>query len=1275
MVAAFAVGMILAGLLFAAWFLRARSGLRAALVIVLALSGLAAVAPAQIAAASGSTPQSGAQSTMTLARPLTARKADAPSRELAPAVTTYNPATGSQGYGVFVQGNATLGASSTNGPVAMGGNLTIGNDFTVASQTAGTFTASGDAHPTGLLVGGSVNWSASNSSGAVNVGSSGYVKVGNMTGSVIPSNGGNPTRIVATGGSYGSRPRIALNVVQPSASVNQSGLINFTSAFSAFTSQSADMATCANSVTLTDPSGTPLGLPLSPGTNAYVTLTPGTQNVLDISAANLSNISTLNFNNSPTSTMPLIINVNTSAGNNFSWTPGNFNGVQSSGVPYMLWNFPTATAVTIAGSSTVPGTIYAPAATVNDNDQNGLNGGVIAAAYAQGGVSGSPNGGQVQYAPFAGTITSCSAPALTIALTASPSTAVPGGTVHYTVSATNSGSTAYSAATFTDSLSGVIDDATYNADASASSGSASYTSPNLTWTGSLAAGATATITFSVTVHNPDTGDKSLVSTVTSTSAGSNCAAGSTDPRCSSTIGVSVLIMAVTASTPTTTPGATVGYTVTVTNSGTVAVSGAALTDSLTGVLDDASYNGDATATAGSVTYTSPNLTWAGNLAAGAVATITFSVTVSNPDTGDKSLVTTLTSATAGSNCASGSTDTRCATTVTVQVPGLTIALTASTATPSPGTVVTYTITATNSGQTAYTGAAFTDSLSGLLDDATYNGNATATAGTATYTSPNLAWTGNLAVGAVATITFSVTVKNPDTGDKVLATTVTSATAGSNCAAGSTDSRCASSIPVLVPGLAISATAGSATTTPGSAVRYTVTVTNTGGTAYTGAAFTDPLGDVLDDASYNGDATATAGSVSFASPNLTWTGNLAVGAVATITFSVTVSNPDTGNKILASTITSATPGSNCPAGSPAASCTATVNVAVLTIVNSAGVSSTTPGSVVRFTATFTNSGQVPYTGITIASDITDVVDDATPNGDETATSGTLSLTATGISWTGSIPVGGTVTVTGTVTVNNPDTGNKVMAGTITTAAPGSNCPSAGPAPACSVSVPVLIPALTISASANTSTAVPGTTIGYTVTVTNSGQTPYTGATFTDSLAGALDDATYNGNAAATGGSVTYTSPNLTWTGDLAVGATATITFSVTVNTPDTGDKVIVTAITSSTVGSNCPAGGSNPGCTVTVAGLTPALTIAATASSGTTTPGAVVSYTVTVTDSGQTPYTGASASVSLAGVLDDAAYNANAAASVGTVSFASPNLDLDGGPDARGEPRRSPIRSR
>ena len=50
--------------------------------------------------------------------------------------------------------------------------------------------------------------------------------------------------------------------------------------------------------------------------------------------------------------------------------------------------------------------------------------------------------------------------------------------------------------------------------------------------------------------------------------------------------------------------------------------------------------------------------------------------------------------------------------------------------------------------------------------------------------------------------------------------------------------------------------------------------------------------------------------------------------------------------------------------------------------------------------------------------------------------------------------------------------------------------------------MLTPALSIIKTANASYAVPGQSIGYTVTVTNTGQTPYTGAMVTDSLAGVL-----------------------------------------------------------------------------------------------------------------------------------------------------------------------------
>src|ERR1700733_2733733 len=123
------------------------------------------MAPASAAAGSGAdpaatAPQSGGQRTMSLVHPQVASGARAPDRLFAPAAA--NPITGSQGFAVFVQGNATLGATSVTGPVAIGGNLTVGSSFSVASQTAGAFTASGDSQATGLLVGGSINWSASN---------------------------------------------------------------------------------------------------------------------------------------------------------------------------------------------------------------------------------------------------------------------------------------------------------------------------------------------------------------------------------------------------------------------------------------------------------------------------------------------------------------------------------------------------------------------------------------------------------------------------------------------------------------------------------------------------------------------------------------------------------------------------------------------------------------------------------------------------------------------------------------------------------------------------------------------------------------------------------------------------------------------------------------------------------------------------------------------------------------------------------------------------------
>ena len=468
----------------------------------------------------------------------------------------------------------------------------------------------------------------------------------------------------------------------------------------------------------------------------------------------------------------------------------------------------------------------------------------------------------------------------------------------------------------------------------------------------------------------------------------------------------------------------------------------------------------------------------------------------------------------------------------------------------------------------------------MLDDAAYDGDAFATAtgtgsGTVTYAAPVLTWTGTLSPGDTATITYSVTVNNPDTGDKLVITTAASTAPGSACPPGTTASPCQLTVPVLNPALTITTATAPGTATPGSTVTYTITVADTGQTPYTGATVTDPLADVVDDADYNSaSATATTGTLSYTAPDLTWTGDLAPGGTAVITFSVTVHNPDTGNHILASTVTSATPGSNCPAGSSDPRCATTVPVSDLVIDFTASASTVTPGGTLVYTATITNAGQTPYYGISVSTGTAALAANVTSDGNVTTSSGTLSIGTAGTVWTGDIPVGGTVTITSPVTVDNPVTSD-VLTATAVSAAPGNNCEAGSGDPRCTPVTQVLFPALAITKTASVSTTTPGSAVSYTITVTDTGPTGYPAASITDDLSGVLTDAAY-GSAAATTGTVSYTSPVLSWTGALAPGGTATITYTITVNNPDTGDKHLVNTVTSDQPGQHLPARRHRPG---------------------------------------------------------------------------------------------------
>jgi uncharacterized repeat protein (TIGR01451 family) len=206
----------------------------------------------------------------------------------------------------------------------------------------------------------------------------------------------------------------------------------------------------------------------------------------------------------------------------------------------------------------------------------------------------------------------------------------------------------------------------------------------------------------------------------------------------------------------------------------------------------------------------------------------------------------------------------------------------------------------------------------------------------------------------------------------------------------------------------------------------------------------------------------------------------------------------------------------------------------------------------------------------------------------------------LTWSGALGVAKSVTITYSVTVNNPDAGDLTMDNTVVTPQGTSgNCApptltaatdlavspfafvTAAPDPGCATHTPVARFHVSKSVSAHTTAA--GGTVGYKITVTNTGQAPYTTktpASFTDDLTSVLDDATYNDDA---NNGATYTPPTISWSGALAVGATVTITYTVTVDDPDNGDgRLDNVAVTPSgghgpRDGGDCPANSSRATC--------------------------------------------------------------------------------------------------
>ena len=536
----------------------------------------------------------------------------------------------------------------------------------------------------------------------------------------------------------------------------------------------------------------------------------------------------------------------------------------------------------------------------------------------------------------------------------------PGGSINYTLTFDNSGGSAAAPVNYTDDLSKVLDDASVTTAPALATGNGltvgAISAGKFTVTGSLAAGASATVTYAATVKKPDPGDHVLDNFVVPTGNAPPPACQAGDATCThNPVADIALTKSAAPAAGVSTVGQTVTYTFTMTNTGQVPLSDVFVTDAQTapaGSLASGPTCASVSDPAGACQGTTADVVGPGY---SATFTATYLVTAADLAHGRID-----DAATATGSLPTGSDITSPPATATVPTSNLVVSKSSSpvsTSTLELGDSVTYTLTFANTHGTVPAPVNYTDELSKVLDDATVTTAPALAAGSgltvSSVSAGKFTVTGSLAAGATATATYTARVNNPDSGDHVLDNYVvpTGTTPPPTCLRANPD---CTTHPVADIAITKSAAPAAGVSTVGQTVTYTFTVTNTGQVPLTGVVVNDTQ-------------TAPAGALAsgptcaaLASPSGTCSGSstaLAIGQVATFTATYSVTAADLAHgRIDDSATATGTPPAAPPITSPPA--TATVPAANLSLAKSSDPAS---GSIVQrgdridYTVTLTNTG--------------------------------------------------------------------------------------------------------------------------------------------------------------------------------------------------------------------------------------------------------------------------------------------------------------------------------
>ena len=599
---------------------------------------------------------------------------------------------------------------------------------------------------------------------------------------------------------------------------------------------------------------------------------------------------------------------------------------------------------------------------------------------------------------------------LAITKTDGVATAVPGGSVTYTITASNATAFPATGATVADTFPATLT-CTWTCTGAGGGTCTASGSGNINDTVNLPAGASVTYTATCAISAAAVG--TLSNTATVTIAGDPNAANNSATDTDTLTPQANLGITKTDGVTTATAGGSVTYTVTASNAGPSNAPGSTVADtfpaSLTCTWTCAGAGGGTCTAAGS-----GNINDAVNLPSGGSVTYTASCTISAAATGTLANTATVVAPGGVTDPAPGNNSATDSDTLAASA-DLSITKTDGVTTATPGGSVTYTITASNAGPSNAPGATVADTFPASLT-CTWTcvgaGGGTCTASG----SGNINNTVNLPSGGSVTYTASCTISAAASGTLSNTATVTAPggvtdpTPGNNAATDS-DTLAASA------DLSITKTDGVNTATAGGSVTYTITASNAGPSNAPGSTVADIFPASLTctwTCAGAGGGTCTAAG----SGNINDAANLPSGGSVIYTASCAISIAATGTLSNTATVTAPAGVTDPAPGNNSATDSDALSAVGATVTGTKTVSGTTftVGSTITYTVVLSNSGPGPQ-GDNPGNEFTDVLPAGLALVSATATSGTAAAnTGTNtVTWNGAIPASSSVTITITATI--------------------------------------------------------------------------------------------------------------------------------------------------------------------------------------------------------------------------------------------------------------------